>query len=417
MRNRRILIATFAIAGLAVAACGDDGGSASGTTTATTAAPAGGSSVTTTTGAGPKCTIDRSLKIVGLAEKPPEGPNALVDYSNGFDLAVKELNAAGGVCGKPVEFERLAASPTDNVAAKNAYLSALDKKADAIVGIPNGATVLALAPVVAANATPTLYLAAAPQVYLGVANTVGSPWGFVMRPRNSGSAAIQASYLVNDLGKKKVGLLCANQAFGQQGCDAAKTAIVAAGGAVVGQETAEISATNMTSQVIALKNSGADGIMAFQFPNAIVVFVNQSFDNGFNVPVFAGATAALAIQSGNVNSKALANVWGLDDCVPAVDTRAAVFAAAYKAAYNAAPNYAGAESYDSVMVIADAVRRAGSLDKTKIADALRTTKWAGACTDFVTDAQNGMHHAGQIESFAADGAPVIKKSVPIPAPA
>jgi branched-chain amino acid transport system substrate-binding protein len=411
MPKRPIWVAAIAVCGLIVAACGDDGGSASNATT--TAAPAGSS----TTAAGPTCTIDRPLKIVGLAEKPPEGPNALVDYANGFDLAVKDINAAGGVCGKPIEFERLPASPTDNVAAKNSYLSALDKKADAIVGIPNTSTVLALAPVVQQYATPTIYFAAAPQAFVGVANGVGSPWGFIIRPRGSGASAIQVDYLVKDLGKKKIGLLCANQAFGQQGCEAAKAAVEAAGGTVVGQETAEVTATNMTSQVLALKNSGADGVMAFQFPNAIVVFLNQAYDNGFNVPVFGGATAALAIKTGNVNAKALPNVWGLDDCVPAVDTRATKFAAAYKAAYNSAPNYAGAEAYDSIQLMAAAARKAGSLDKTKIADALRSLKYAGVCDDYASDAQQGLHHAGQIESFTADGAPVIKKSVAIPAPA
>ena len=58
------------------------------------------------------------MKIIGLAEKPPEGPNAVADYSNGWDLAIEEINAKGGICGQKVEFERLPMSPTDDAAAK-----------------------------------------------------------------------------------------------------------------------------------------------------------------------------------------------------------------------------------------------------------------------------------------------------------
>lgn len=409
--------AVMAALGLAVAGCGDDGGSGS-------AAGSNAGATTTASGAsgslgvaGDSCTLPRSLSIVGLAEKPPEGPNALVDFANGWELAVKEINDKGGVCGKPIKFDRLPVSPTDNNAAKASFLSARDRDADAIAGVPNNATVLALAPEVAKAATPMLYLAAAPQAFVGVEGSVGSEWGFIMRPRNTGAAAIQAAYLVEELGKKKVGLLCANQAFGEQGCKAATDAIQKAGGSVVASVTAEITATNMTTQVLALKNAGAEGVLAFQFPNAVVVFLNQAAENGLNVPIFAGATAALAMQTGNVSAAAVKNAWGLDDCVPASDSRATAFAAAYKKAYGSAPNYAGAEAYDSIHLIADAVRRAGSLDKAKIAAQIRTTSLKGACDDYQADAQQGLHHSSYVESFNADGTPVVKKAVPVPAPA
>ena len=219
MRKARWIVVSLLAFALVAAACGDDGETSTTTTRATGAAPtaAGGGGAAT-------CTVDRSLKVVGLAEKPPEGPNAIADYSNGWDLAVSEINAKGGVCGKPVEFERLAMSPTDVATAKVAYLSALDKKADFTVGMNSSTIVLALAPEVLKAATPNIYMSAASQAFLGAANGVGNEWGFVIRPRNTGSAIIQADYLTKDLGKKKIGLLCAIGAFGDGSCAAAKPA-------------------------------------------------------------------------------------------------------------------------------------------------------------------------------------------------
>jgi branched-chain amino acid transport system substrate-binding protein len=201
---------------------------------------------------------------------------------------------------------------------------------------------------------------------------------------------------------------------------AAKAAVEAAGGQIVGRETAEVTATNLTTQVIALKNSGADGILAFQFPNPLVVFFNQAAENGLNVPIFGGSSAALAIQTKNVKSDALKNVWGSDDCVPVADTENKVaqdFVAAYKAKYNSDPNYAGAEAYDSIYLLTEAAKKAGKIDKKAIATALSTIDWQGACEHYKADAGHGLHHSTYVENFDSSGKPSLKKRIDIPAPA
>ena len=415
MRKTRWIVASLVAFALVAAACGDDGETSTTTTTAATGAAPTAAGATTAS-----CTVDRSLKIVGLAEKPPEGPNAIPDYSNGWDLAVSEINAKGGVCGKPIEFERLAMSPTDVATAKVAYLSALDKKADITVGMNSSTIVLALAPEVLKAATPNIYLSAASQVYLGAANGVGNEWGFVIRPRNTGSAIIQADYLTKDLGKKKIGLLCAVGAFGDGSCAAAKSAIVAAGATVVSQQAAAVDATNLMTQIIAFKNAGAEAVLAFEFPNPMVVLFNQAADNGLNVPIMGGASAGLAIATKQVKANALANALGIDDCVPVADTTNKVaidFTAAYRAKYsNLDPGYAAAEAYDSVYLAAEALKTAKKLDKKAIADALRTITYQGVCDKYKSDTGQGLHHASFVESFDAAGKPKITKTVAIPAP-
>jgi len=360
------------------------------------------------------------MKLVGLAEKPPESANAIPDYANGWELAVTQINDKGGVCGQKIDFERIAMSPTDVASAKVAYLSALDKKADMTFGMNSSTIVLALAPEVLKAATPNLYLSAASQVFLGAPNGVGNEWGFVIRPRNSGSAVIQADYLTKDLGKKKIGLLCAIGAFGDGSCAAAKPAIEAAGATVVSQQAAATDASNLTTQILAFKNAGADAILAFEFPNPVVVLFNQASDNSLNVPDMAGASAGLGIATKNVKPDALKNALGIDDCVPVADTTnklAIDFTAAYKAKYNIDPGYAAAEAYDSVYLAAEALKTAGKLDKKALADALRTITYQGVCDKYKSDAGQGMHHASFIESFDQNGKPVIVKAVVIPAPA
>ena len=302
MRKARWITAALVSLSLVAAACGDsDEGAATPTTKAATGTTAAGAATT----AGSTCKLDKAYKIIGLAEKPPEGPNAVPDYANGFDLAVEEINKAGGICGQKIEFERLPMSPTDNASAKTNLLSALDKKADALIGIPNSATVIALAADIKSGATPVIFGSSSVGIFVGspAASNVSSEWGFVIRPRNAGLAVAQAEYLVKDLGKKKIGLICATQAFGVQSCDAAKPAIEAAGGTIT-RVDADVTATNMTTQILTLKNAGVEAILQFQFPNVVVVTLNQAAENGLNVPILSGSSTGLAINTKNVTAAA-----------------------------------------------------------------------------------------------------------------
>ena len=150
------------------------------------------------------------------------------------------------------------------------------------------------------------------------------------------------------------------------------------------------------------------------FPNNQVVILNQAAENGYNVPIFGGASNALAIATKNVTPAGLKNAWGIDDCVPSVDSRAADFAEKYKAKYNSAPGYAAAEAYDQIMILKMAIEKVGKLDKKAIADTLRTIEYKGACEDYKTDAGQGMHHSSYVESFDSAGVPKIEQKISIP---
>src|SRR5690606_30798533 len=142
----------------------------------------GGAQSTTEAGGGSDCSLDAPAKLIALVEKPPEGPNAIPDFDEGLQLALDDIG--GEVCGQELEFERIAASPTDGNAAKNAYLQALDEDPTGVMGLPSSTAVLAVAPEVAKAGLPMIYWSVAPQAFVG--GEAGSEWGFLIRPRNTG---------------------------------------------------------------------------------------------------------------------------------------------------------------------------------------------------------------------------------------
>jgi branched-chain amino acid transport system substrate-binding protein len=406
--SKRAVACSLALVFLA-AACGDD--SSTSTATSTTAASGGATGATNAAGT---CHIDRPLRFVGLAEKRGESSAAIDDFDEGWQLAVDEINAAGGVCGQKIEYTRIATSPTDANQAKNAFLSALDKKADFVSGPISSTTVLGISSDVKTAGVPVLYMATAPQAFVGA--EAGSEWGFVQRPRNSGIADIVAEYAVKDLGKTKIGLLCVDQPYGTQGCDAAQKKIESLGAQVVDRETNSATATDMTSQVLAIKSKGADAVLSLNFPNPMVLFYNQAADNGFNVPIFGFTSAGIGVASGGVKPNALQNVWGTDDCAPAGDPSAKQFADAYQAKYGKklpGSGYTVAESYDAVKIAAQAVTTSGSLDPKKIADTMRSETFDGVCENYKADAGQGMHHSSVITQFDTNGLPQVRKTVAI----
>jgi branched-chain amino acid transport system substrate-binding protein len=267
--------------------------------------------------------------------------------------------------------------------------------------------------------TPMLWFAAVAQNFVGARDSVASEWGFTIRPRTATLSALQAEYLVKELGRKRVGLMCANRSSGDAECTITKVVVEALGGQVVAREIAETNASFMLSQINVLKNSGSDSVFAFNVPVTLAAFLNQAAESGLNVPMFAGTTAALAVQTKTVKPDALKNLWGIDDCVPVGDTDNKVaqeFVSAYRAKFSADPTYIAAEAYDSIFLAAEAAKKAGRLDKRAIANALRTIEYQGACEKYKADPGQGLHHSIWLETFESNGKPVAKKRLEVPAP-
>ena len=405
MRKTRWFISALVALALVAGACGDDSDDETTSDNTTTAAPSenGG-------GSGGDCSLDGPVKIVGLAEKPPEGPNAIPDTAEGWELALEDLG--GEICGQPIDFKRIPASPTDGAAAVNAYLQALDEDPVVIMGLPSSTAVLAAAPEVAKGGVPTIFMALAPQAFADA--EAGSEWGFTIRPRNSGISAEVVKYAVEELDAKRIALLCANNAFGTTGCDSAAAAIEEAGVEIVARESNETTDTDLTAKVTAIKNANPDVVLTFTFPNNLAVFYKQAADNGLNVPIFGGSSAGLVM--GALDAKARANAWGTDDCVPASNPETADWKAKYESKFGKSmigSGYAIAEAYDALMFAAAAIEEAGSTDPKAVADAMRSIEYKGVCTTYKADAGQGLHHATDIVQFDSNGVAQSKKLVEV----
>ena len=351
------------------------------TSAAVTAAPSGAASKPV------------NVKIVLLAETQGESTAAVPYYANGASLAAKEL-------GSKVTYSRIPA-PLSPAAAQTALLQALDQKPDAIIGLPAASQVIPLSQTISQSGIPFFALTSADQILKGGPN--GAPNLYSIRPLANDAAVAVANYVTKTLKAKKIGLVCVQNAFGTDSCNAVRKPITAAGASIVAERTNSTTATDLTDVAVAMKD--ADAVIDFNFPNPLGVLANQLVENGVDKPHLATASAGVEASAKAVTGKALSNLRGVDECAPQTDKAPAAkkFLAAYRSAYGADPIYSAAEAYDMVHLVAAAAQKAGSTDPAKLRAAVNGLTYKGVCGTYHPDAGNVLLHSAALMRWDANG--------------
>jgi branched-chain amino acid transport system substrate-binding protein len=376
------------------------GGTSTPSKTETTTAPAGAISCPAGAGAGastsaaaaptgavpPSTTItDTPLKLGSLLPTTGNlsylGPPEIA----GVDLGVKEVNAAGGVLGKPIEVTHRDSGDTKTDIATQSTTALLGMGVSAVVGAASssvsktvinqitGAGVLQFSP---ANTSPDFT----------TWDDKGLYW------RTAPSDVLQGKVLGNYMatcGAQTVGMIVLNDAYGTGLAKNVKAAFESAGGQVVAEELFNTGDSQFSSQV--------DKVLAAK-PDAIALI---TFDEAKSIlPLLTGKGAKssqLFLVDGNTSdySKDLqpGTMTGAHGTFPGNFANEA-FTKALLAVDPALKDFTyGAESYDAVNLISLAAESAKSVKGVDIAAKLKEVSQGGEkCTTFpacVTLLRNG----------------------------
>lgn len=393
MKFRRLLV-LFAVLALLGAACGSDDDDT----------PADEGSASGSEAGGGEESFDDPLSVILLAETTGESPAAVPFLADGAQMAVDDLNEAGGVGGQEVEYERISA-PLDPAGVEGALLEAVGEEPSGMLGLPSSGQVLAVAQRVADAQIPMLYMATAGQALVGEGE-VANDYGFLLRPPQNQISEVLARVIIEELGITKVGLVCVNNPFGTDGCEQAEAVAEETGADIVAKESVEQTATDFTSAVLELRSAGAEGVVSYVFPNAVGALHNALATNGLDVPHVSGSSSLIAF-TGAITSGNFDNLYGVDDCVPS--ERDADWASRFEERFGYAPTYLAAEAYDGVMLLAEAAKAAGSSDPAAIREALTDITYEGICDDYRGEPSQGLTHNVVAVSFAGEEISVVKE--------
>ena len=302
---------------------------------------------------------------------------------NGAKLKMEEINAAGGVNGKMIELVVYDTKTDPTVIASTA--SQLVGQVPVAMGFTDSDSVLALGPIfqqagipfVTPGATsPKLPDQIGDMIFLACfGDNVQAAAGadFVSKKLNGKTA-----YLLRDNGAEYTTLLA--QYFDD--------AFTKAGGEITARDDYTTGDKTFTAQITKLKATSPmpDVLYVSAMPDEIGLIVKQMRQAGVMQPIVGGDgyDTPLLLEVGGEASNDVyftTHAYMAEDSTPAIQK----FYTDYQAAYGTPPENAfAALGYDTLGLIADAIKRAGSEDSKAIRDAIAATKDYPGVTGSIT---------------------------------
>ncbi|ACB75303.1 ABC transporter substrate-binding protein [Opitutus terrae] len=304
----------------------------------------------------------------------------------GTVLAVETINAAGGVLGRPLQ---LITEDTQSKAGESGTavrkLISRDKVV-AILGEVASSRSLEGAPICQRLKVPMVTPASTnPKV------TETGDYIFRVCFIDPFQGPVMAKFALETLKAKRLGLMVsASSAYSVGLAKYFKEAIVAGGGTIVAEQRYQEGDKDFKAQLTAIRAAGVDAIFNPGYYNEGALMVKQARDLGITVPMFGAdsweAEALIELGGKAVEGVFLCSHYTPTDPAPRVQD----FVRAYRQRWGAgyAPDSNASLGYDSVLVLADAIRRAGSAEPKAIRDALAQTRNFEAVTGTITIDKN-----------------------------
>lgn len=320
---------------------------------------------------------DKEIKIGLLNEMT--GGNATIGTAaaNGAKLAVKEINAKGGVLGK-----QLKAIAADNKSEPSEAANAMTKlltqdQVVAVTGTFSSSNAIAAASVAEANKKPYLVAGATnPKVTVDEKTQKVKPFIYRVCFIDPFQGTVAANFAAKDLQMKKAALLVDNSSDYSKGlAEFFQEAFVKNGGSIVANEAYLQKDADFKATLTKIKSTGADVLFVPGYYEEVGKIVKQAREMGIAIPIVGAdgwdSPKLAEIATANaLNNTYFTNHYSVDD--PSSAGKA--FVENYTKEFGQKPEALAVLGYDAVYVLADAIKRANSTDAVKIAEALASVK-------------------------------------------
>ena len=356
----------------------------------------------------------KEIKIGLLNEMT--GGNATIGTAaaNGAKLAIKEINANGGLLGKQIKAV-VADNKSEPSEAANAMTKLLTQdKVVAVTGTFSSSNAIAAASVAEANKTPYLVAGATnPKVTVDEKTKNVKKYIYRVCFIDPFQGTVAANFAAKELKVKKAAMLVDNSSDYSKGlAEFFEAAFTKEGGTIVANEAYLQKDTDFKATLTKIKSKDMDILYVPGYYEEVGKIVKQAREMGITVPI-VGADGWDSPKLGEIasasalNNTYFTNHYSVEDTSP----KAQAFVEAYTKEYGQKPEALAVLGYDAVYVLADAIKRANSTDAAKIIEALATTKDFPAISGVTTI--NKTHDADKnaVVIEMKDGKQVFKTSI------
>ena len=305
----------------------------------------------------------QDIRIANIVELSGAGATSGTMFKNGVEMAIKEINAAGGILGRKIAYTTEDTQSNPGV-AKGLTQKAIDKDTFAIFGpVFSGSIMVSMA---------ESRRAEVPNFTGGEAAAItaqGNPYVF----RTSFGQSVAFPKLARYINGKsqKLAVIYVNNDFGKGGQATIKQLLANSPTQVVAEISTDQGQIDFSPAVLQARQAGADAIFAYTNEEESARLLRELRKQGWTKPVIGETTltsAKVVELAGEAANGAVAHV-GLTVEAPQLQD----FGKRYQALYNSVPDHNGVKGYTGMYVLKAAIEKAGKVDQKAAAAAIRNS--------------------------------------------
>jgi branched-chain amino acid transport system substrate-binding protein len=303
-----------------------------------------------------------------------------LSVANSVKLAVDQVNERGGILGKQVELiiEDDAAQAKDAVGLARKLV-----QRDGVVAVVGGSYSMpsrAVAPLFQQFKIPFVAgYAVHPDIT--VAGDYCFRNGFLGTVEGRGAGVVA----VDMLEAKTVGLLTMDNDFGRTLAEGFKDYVTAKGTEIVYEQIYPLSEKDYSSYLTSIAKANPDVVLASGYYGQAAAIVKQAHEMGLESQILGeeGYDSPKFIElAGEEAAEGTIIVTNLDRDDPREVVQE--FISEYRERYDMEPDMVGASNYDAFMIIANAIKKAGTTDSEALRDVIAATKDFDGVTGVIT---------------------------------
>ena len=337
-----------------------------------------------------------------------------ISSKNAIELAFKEINEKGGINGKQLELV-VADNKSEAAEATNAMQKLVSQdNVVAVIGPNLSSSVIAASAI--NNSAKVLDIAPmATNPYVTVDQASGKTKDFNYRTCfiDPFQGTVMAKFATAELGVGNAAVLIDNSSDYAKGlAQFFKENFVKEGGAVTAEESYLQKDTDFKATLTKIKATNPDFLYVPGYYQEVGLIVKQARELGMNMPIAGGdgwdsAKMPEIAGAAALNNTYFSSLYSPEDSSDINKN----FVAAYEKAYGQKPDVFAALSYDSALLVAEAIKNADSTEPAKISEAMAKINGFSGVSGSVTfdDKHNPVKSAVILEY--KDGAQSLKTKI------
>jgi branched-chain amino acid transport system substrate-binding protein len=242
--------------------------------------------------------VASSLAKPAIAAKDPipigylpalTGPSSStgIGINRGIQLAVKEINDAGGIDGRPLELITRDTQSDPTKAVNGAAELTRGQNVSVVFGPVNSGESLAVVPLLARTNTPQVH----PCWVDTLTDVQKYPMCFRNAPTNQQIGGAANRYVVEVLSRKKVAVISDTTGYGTASVNAYVPMLKARGAEVVYQGNVDAANPDLKPELLRMQSAGAEAIMPWSVNAGFLSrIINTRGDMGWDVPIVGQTT-------------------------------------------------------------------------------------------------------------------------------